>query len=302
MDGEKTPLPRGIPLRDRLDRPGPEGRSPSRPESQRMTCMLCGGESTERHLQVGAHVLDRCRSCGLISTRNFAGTESAYAGEAYFTTRNEYVGRWDEFCAHFERMVARIQRHVPSGRLLDVGAGVGAFLSVSSRHGYSARGVEVSEWASGYARREKGLDVVTGTLEDARFGDAHFDVVVLNHVIEHVPDPRALLGEVRRILGPEGLIVLGTPNAESLMARLIRARWASYRPGEHIWHFTPSTLRRLVESEGFRVVECEAKENNPVRSWSLKDDVRRLINAVSRLANRSEALLLFARKVPALSP
>lgn len=82
------------------------------------------------------------------------------------------------------------------------------------------------------------------------------------------------------------------------MARLIRARWASYRPGEHIWHFTPSTLCRLVESEGFRVVDCEAKENNPVRSWSLKDDVRRLINAVSRLANRSEAMLLLARKSP----
>jgi SAM-dependent methyltransferase len=255
----------------------------------------------KRHLQVGMHVLDRCRSCGLISTRNFTGTNSDYAGKAYFTTRNEYVRRWDEFCAHFEPMVARIQRHEPSGKLLDVGAGVGAFLSVSSRHGFSAKGVEVSKWASRYARREKGLDVATGTLEDARFEDAHFDVVVLNHVIEHVQDPRALLGEIRRILRPGGLFVLGAPNAESLMARLIRARWASYRPGEHIWHFTPSTLRRLVESEGFRVVECEAKENNPVLCGSLKDEVRRLINAISRLANRSEAMLLLARKTPVFS-
>jgi SAM-dependent methyltransferase len=255
----------------------------------------------KRHLQVGMHALDRCRSCGLISTRNFTGTNSDYAGKAYFTTRNEYVRRWDEFCTHFEPLVARIQRHEPSGKLLDVGAGVGAFLSVSSRHGFSAKGVEVSKWASRYARREKGLDVATGTLEDARFEDAHFDVVVLNHVIEHVQDPRALLGEIRRILRPGGLIVLGAPNAESLMARLIRARWASYRPGEHIWHFTPSTLRRLVESEGFRVVECEAKENNPVLSGSLKDEVRRLINAISRLANRSEAMLLLARKNPVFS-
>ena len=160
----------------------------------------------------------------------------------------------------------------------------------------------MSEWASGYARREKGLDVATGTLEDAGFADAHFDVVVLNHVIEHVPDPRALLVEIRRILRPEGLIVLGAPNAGSLMARLIGARWASFRPGEHIWHFTPSTLRRLVESEGFRVVECEARDNNPVRSWSLKDEVRRAISAVSRLTNRSEAMLLLARKGAALPP
>ena len=231
-----------------------------------MTCVLCGGESTERYLGIGAHVLDRCRSCGLISTRNFAGTLSAYAGEAYFTARNEYVSRWDAFCAHFEPMVARIRRHVPSGRLLDVGAGVGALLSVASRHGYSAKGVEVSEWASGYARREKGLDVATGTLEDAGFADAHFDVVVLNHVIEHVPDPRALLVEIRRILRPEGLIVLGAPNAGSLMARLIGARWASFRPGEHIWHFTPATPR-----------------------------------TVSRVTNRSEAMLLLARNDAALS-
>jgi len=177
-----------------------------------------------------------------------------------------------------------------------VGTGVGTLMEIASAKGYTVTGVEVSEWASAYARKEKELDVVPGTLEDAHFADESFDVIVLNHVLEHVETPKSLLAEIRRILKDDGLLAIGVPNAESLMATLIGARWASWRPEQHIWHFTSGTLAALLKTVGFDVVHEEAKDNSPVPGWSAKELVQRLIYAISAMTNKSEAMLFIARK------
>jgi 2-polyprenyl-3-methyl-5-hydroxy-6-metoxy-1,4-benzoquinol methylase len=169
-------------------------------------------------------------------------------------------------------------------------------MEAASAKGFTVKGVEVSQWASAYAREEKGLDVVPGTLEEARFADACFDVVVLNHVLEHVEAPKPLLAEIRRILKDDGLLAIGVPNAGSLMATLIGARWASWRPEQHLWHFTPDTLAALLKTVGFDVIHREAKDNSPVTGWGAKDLAQRGINAISAMANKSEAMLFIARK------
>jgi len=259
-------------------------------------CGICGEAEFSPFLNVGGKSLVRCRSCRLVRTADFQPDAALYAGEGYFTGPGGYIERHEIFRSLFEPLVERILRFKPRGALLDVGTGVGTLMDAASAKGFTVKGVEVSQWASTYAREGKGLDVVPGTLEEASFADKSFDVVVLNHVLEHVEAPKPLLAEIRRILKDDGLLAIGAPNAGSLMATLIGARWASWRPEQHIWHFTPDTLTALLKTAGFDVIHQEAKDNSTVTGWGAKELAQRVINAISAMANKSEAMLFLARK------
>jgi len=247
-------------------------------------------------MTAGVHVLERCSGCGLVYGANFSPDSVSYRGDEYFVRKNEYVQHWEEFCVLFGHLLEKIERFKPRGVLLDVGAGVGILLHVARQRGFITHGVEVSEWASAYARNERKLDVVAGTLEDAAFPDSQFDVIVINHVLEHVPDPLEVLRTARRILKDDGVIVVGVPNIGSIMAGVLRERWPSLRPEEHIWHFNPSTLRRLIRNADLREVHFEARDNYAACGWGPKAFARRLINIASVLTNRSEAMLIITMK------
>lgn len=261
-----------------------------------MTCCLCGKTEASPFL-AGPDWRLVCCSCGMIRTDSFSDRAISYDDDDYFVSRNRYVQQWDMFRRIFEVLMDKIVKFKPGGRLLDVGAGVGTLAAVAQARGFKARGVELSPWASRFAREEKGLDVTTGLLEEARFPDQVFEVVTINHVLEHVVCPQAMLQEIGRILAPDGLLVIGVPNIGSIMARLKGARWASLRPAEHVWHFTPATLRQLVRQAGFAEVHFEARDNYEVSGWGPKDLAVRLINAVAVATGRSEAMLLFCKKL-----
>ncbi len=265
-----------------------------------MNCAVCGCGESAGYLVSGRHRLVRCGECGLIYVPDFE--EPSYSGEEYFLQGKDYVRRWDEFSGIFDALLDKIREFRKEGALLDVGAGVGTLVHVASKKGFAAKGVEISEWASAYARNERGLDVRTGALEEARFDAASFDVVVVNHVLEHVKYPKAMLSEIHRVLRNDGLLVIGVPNIGSIMAKLRGSRWVALLPAEHRWHFTPATLARLVEGMDFEILRLEAKDNPPVAGWGLKDTLRRGINALSVMADRSESMLAFAAKKAGQKP
>jgi len=261
-----------------------------------MKCCICDNAHTLPYFTARSHVFEQCAHCGLVFVANFAQGGISYKGDGYFVQKNEYVQRWDEFCCLFEDLVTKIMRFKRNGNFLDVGAGVGTLMHVAKKHGFMTYGVEVSEWASAYARDERRLNMATGILENAAYPDAYFDVIVINHVLEHVTAPIKLLVEAHRILKDDGVLVVGVPNIGSIMARIMRERWLSLRPEEHIWHFTPNTLRRLMDKAAFHEIWFEARDNYSVQGWSLKEIAQRIINRVSVITNRSEAMLVIANK------
>ena len=106
------------------------------------------------------------------------------------------------------------------------------------------------------AREELGLEVIQGILETAGLPDASFDVVLLNHVIEHLDDPLQTLTEVNRILKPDGHFVIETPRYDTLMFKLLGRRERSVSCGGHIYFFTTNTLKNLYEAAGFKTVQA----------------------------------------------
>jgi 2-polyprenyl-3-methyl-5-hydroxy-6-metoxy-1,4-benzoquinol methylase len=115
--------------------------------------------------------------------------------------------------------------------------------------------VDVCRESAEYGKAHRGVDIFPGTLEEARFGDNTFGAVHFSHLIEHVPDPRGFLGEVRRILAPGGWALITTPNIDGFQARLFGKGWRS-AIADHLVLFSKKTLQNLVRDSGFDVQQC----------------------------------------------
>jgi SAM-dependent methyltransferase len=118
--------------------------------------------------------------------------------------------------------------------------------------GWEAQGVELSAAQAEYGRRRYSLDIRAGTLESAAFPAGSFDLVHASHLIEHLNDPISFLDEAGRVMREDGLLVLTTPNADGLQARILGSAWRS-AIFDHLYLFSFRTLRAMLESRGFEV-------------------------------------------------
>ncbi len=94
----------------------------------------------------------------------------------------------------------------------------------------------------------------TVTLPEAGFADGEFDAIVMDDVIEHLCHPERELREVARILKPGGVALVRTPNIASPWYTLTRRHWVHLKPGEHLYYFSPRTLKALVRRAGLAKV------------------------------------------------
>lgn len=139
------------------------------------------------------------------------------------------------------------------GRMIDVGCGPGWLLREFQRRGWEAQGTELSSAAASFARDELKLNVQSRELSDLKFPDGHFDAVTLWHVLEHIPDPSALIQEIGRILKPGGVLLVGVPNWGGAGSRWSRSKWFQLDVPRHVNHFTARRLRRELESAGLEI-------------------------------------------------
>lgn len=168
----------------------------------------------------------------------------------------EYLSEEEGIRTTFRRSLERIERHrTHRGRLLDVGCGPGLLLEEARLLGWEAVGMEPSTWGVEEARR-RGFLVHQGLLGDEDLESGSFGAVVASDVVEHVPDPVAFVRTIRDLLEPGGVVLLTTPNVDSLVARTLRRWWWSVLPG-HLLYFSPPTLRRLLEGNDLEVLELD---------------------------------------------
>ena len=111
--------------------------------------------------------------------------------------------------------------------------------------------MDVSAYATEYARRELGLDVFTGTIEQLERPPESVDLVTMLLTIEHLPDPKGVLQAAHRLLRPGGVLIIATHDVEGLWPRVVGARWRHFNVPEHVYYFSRRTLTRLLSDVGF---------------------------------------------------
>jgi SAM-dependent methyltransferase len=249
------------------------------------SCLLCGGQRHVPHFgqraataaaaaQPGVYrithserrlvgTLVRCADCGLVTLPPQAAPPTSYADAA----DPYYLEQAPQRIANAHRLLELVPA---GGRLLEIGCACGFLLVAARERGFSVQGVEMSAWASAYARDTYGLDVKTGSLEALNLPAASADVVVMADVIEHLVDPRRTLQYIYRVLRPGGRLLLLTPDVGSAAARMMGARWWGLLD-DHYVYFSRQTLQRLLHGEGFAVERVTAFGRVfPVSHWVFK--------------------------------
>lgn len=184
-------------------------------------------------------------------------TDALYSDEVYQVVENrqsifDRILNWE-----YGRVLQQLGRLRPKkGRLLDFGGGKGKFGWLAREAGWDPRVVETSAGRAAYARDVYGLQVDTSFYERGALFGGHFDVVTLFHVLEHLPHPQALLGElVEGNLKADGILLVEVPNIASWQARLAGKRWMHLDVPRHLQHFSPPRLARLLNDMGLRPIK-----------------------------------------------
>lgn len=229
-------------------------------------CNLCGRSDTElvQRAEDPFQVV-KCRTCGLVFTNpqpDKGSIEDHYQKDYYKEWLEKQMKRRIPM---WKRRLKDLLRYRQNGNLLDVGFGAGTFLLLAKESGFEVQGTEISEYACRHVKDSFGIDVFRGDLEDARFPSARFDVVTLWHALEHLPDPKATLTEIHRILKKDGLLVVAVPNLNNVITRVLyflakrkTLKLFSTEAKElHLWHFSPLSLKRLLDETGYAVIDTK---------------------------------------------
>src|SRR4030042_2058514 len=215
-------------------------------------CNICGNDVVQTIYDLKINMKNKisyfsvveCGKCGLLFIHPLPGAKEVIESypEDYYAWKNESESKLKkllkriifEECGNYpqprsifmvkmlRKVIAFLGRSSVSitipfqekQRILDVGCGSGHMLEWLSLYNYELCGVDISDYAIKCAKK-KGFNVQCGELKDVHYPSAYFDIIVLNHVIEHVRDPFGLIKEIRRILKPHATVIIGIPNIES---------------------------------------------------------------------------------------
>jgi 2-polyprenyl-3-methyl-5-hydroxy-6-metoxy-1,4-benzoquinol methylase len=262
----------------------------SQQAGDRIACPICARSDTQP-VYAGAsgpiehYPLVRCNNCTLVFQQNVRSLDALDEAQsnAYGEPEKRFGALVELGVRTFRLARVRLaQRLVPPGsRVLDVGCGRGLFLRLLSERGYSVRGTELS--AATAANAYPGVQVDAGELDEDRYPDHSFELVSIWHVLEHLREPQVALRASHRALVPNGLLVLAVPNFGSVQSHWGGAQWFHLDLPRHIFHFTPQTLKTLVEAAGFELVQCRTGQ------WEM-DPFGLAQTALNRVGFRHNAL------------
>ncbi len=260
-------------------------------------CPLCSGVDKVPVIEVPPWKVSECPRCrlGFLDPPLSSEQVSALYDQTFYYDNRMVADANDakKAVAAQRPRVRYLQRVRRSGRLLEIGAGMGYLLAAARDAGFNATGLELSPWAAGQARDVLGLQVVVGGVETAPFTPESFDMIVMWHVIEHFVDPFENLRRFRGWLRPKGVLVLETRNYTGYDARRSGSEWNGWSLPHHLWHFSPRSLRRTLAAAGFSRVRVRTDHSSLI-----KQRVRRLPllsilrNPISRMASGSNVRAL----------
>jgi len=230
-------------------------------------CPICDSTNFSQYLNAVDYTVSKetfsimkCGGCDFLFTSprpELSVLGSYYQSEDYIShsdTSKGLISKLYKIARGFtlERKYRLVSSFSNGKRLLDVGCGTGAFLNHAKSKGLDVIGIEPDQGASDFAKKNYGLSVFDESKLD-EFEAASFGAITLWHVLEHVPNLNERLLQLKRLLHPEGRLFIAVPNPDSFDAKHYQEHWAAYDVPRHLWHFTPKTMRKLIDKNGLQL-------------------------------------------------
>lgn len=227
------------------------------------TCPVCHSTELEPALQAVDHTVShesfaiwQCRKCSLRFTQDVpdaASIGSYYRSEDYISHSNTNKGLVNQLyhlvrrqtLSDKYRLIASATRK-KQGKLLDIGAGTGAFVSYMQQKGWEVTGLEPDETAREHARTDHRVQLLDMDQLFKLPADS-FDAITLWHVMEHVHDLHPYVEQLKALVRRSGRIFIAVPNYTSYDARVYGEAWAAYDVPRHLYHFSPEAIEHLLD-------------------------------------------------------
>ncbi len=234
------------------------------------SCPLCGSPSLEARFSAKDYtvsgkifVVTACRYCSGMYTQDVPGQEEIgpyYKSENYISHSDTKQGLVNNLYHKVRAITLKGKRDLvqkftnkESGTILDVGAGTGAFLNTMKEAGWDTNGLEPDEVAKKIAKTQYNIDLQP---LDEFFDLPHekFDVITMWHVLEHVHELHQYMDKLKQLLSKDGKLFIAVPNYTSADAHFYKKYWAAYDVPRHLYHFSPKSMRILVEKHGMHIL------------------------------------------------
>lgn len=233
-----------------------------------LNCPICGAHNFEPFLSGKDYFLTgekfeivKCCKCGFRFTN--PRPEAQNLGKYYESS--EYISHSDKrkgiFASVYQlvrkytlgRKLSIISKIQEKGEILDIGCATGQFLNLMAENGWKTTGIEPDEKTRARAISEYGLQVFPEEKLNTYLTPI-FDVITMWHVLEHVSDLIGRMEQIKKILKPQGSLIIAVPNCEAYDAKKYSEFWAGYDLPRHLYHFTKTDIKLLGEKYGFTIV------------------------------------------------
>jgi len=289
-------------------------------KNQNLSCILCGKKCFVKLYKINSYDIIKCEYCGLIFTnipidvavqndflsqiysdKYFKGNISTEGTDKSGYEKNYFEDKRYEVVVNARSRLKKIEQLKPQkGRILDIGCAAGFFLNEAKLRGWQPFGIELSNLAADFARNQLNLNVITGIFESVKLPENYYDVITAWDVIEHVFNPLRFIEKAYKILKPDGILVIGTPNIGSLAHKIRKARWKILAPPEHIFYFNPTTLKLLLKSTFDEVNVLATYPPYSRTEKKFKARLKKLLyqefNILAQMLNLGEYILAYAWK------
>ncbi len=255
-------------------------------------CPICGDTKRKSWGYTDGYSIVRCSKCGIGITSPFPNDTDIRESNSNIYTVNQrgslYLKKRWYFENRYNSQLNKIKQHVQGGRLLDIGCNIGLFLHCAQKKGFTVEGIEFNQESASFGSDFFKIPIHTKSLEEINYPENTFDVITMYDVLEHIPDPKNVLDTIKKILKPDGLLVIQSPNIDSLMAQLTGSNWCWLTPPDHLFHFTPQTLKKLLTNQGFNIVSLYTWEpikefsNNLIASWHERGLIPKILRSILR--------------------
>lgn len=293
---------------------------------QYINCNLCSNDRAKKLYHIHPFTIVKCIDCGLVYLNPRPHPEQmmqVYDSHDYYFSDGKQTDMFYGYPDYrnlqkhlyfvADELIRPIRNTIP-GKLLDVGCGMGFMLKRFQELGWESYGVDVSSYATEYARSELGLNVYTGTIDKVDFPESYFDLVTMVLTIEHVPDPRSALQTLHKLMKPEAIIMIATHDIDGLWPKISRSKWQHLYVPEHFFFFSHVTLKRLLKEIGFdtfKTTETATLASVTGDGYGLRTPIRliheynlekitvpilRCFHAVARRLNISDEVTIYAAK------
>lgn len=207
--------------------------------------------------------IEKCQNCGFAFTQQFPDEEEIgryYDTPAYIShsdTRKGIINAAYHLVrkAMLQKKADLTERYAArKGSLLDIGCGTGYYAATMKRRGWETLGIEKNRSAANFSAERHGIKALPPN-ELVNLKEGQFDVITLWHVLEHLQELHFTAETLKRLLKPEGTLIIALPNEQSYDARHYKDYWAAWDVPRHLWHFSPDTFEKFITPYGFTIVE-----------------------------------------------